>query len=472
MQAFECTGQWWLPNDEGHHAAGTLKVSQSGDLRLWLVGALGQVVTFQSKSHPVILGWVDKSPFGDVVTLHGCVLGGSTVGSGSSTRENYHAARAYFGAHLTQKADFAFNSMLLRLGGLAEWAQVHSGFEQGMLQGGDQDARSALLWYRHKAPLVAEVPGGRLTLGAGLAMHQSAREYQFREPVGLSVYCPDAKSADEMNGDYVYPLQNLMTFVCDRPQEVEVFAVRRGEFPANAAAPDIHVLGPRVQPDDDEVPADPVRSFQMLFTLEDVDFGDFIGRWLRVTGKYGAACNVFFGLQYGPPAFIDMTFPGIVQSLYLYYSNRDDGVAARAEAERRLRGILSGLQTADADWVVDRLEVSPATPLQFVLRKLVEEHPHVMNRLVSDRQERFVGGVINTFKYILLSESDLDAAASHGAQLYWMMQKLRFLFKACLLRELGFSVEKVAALFERDGLYQHVCQIEAAEESQRRHAPC
>ena len=71
MQAFECTGQWWLPNDESHGAAGTLKVSQSGDLRLWLVGGLGPIVLFKSKSHPVILGWVDKSPVGDVVTLDG-----------------------------------------------------------------------------------------------------------------------------------------------------------------------------------------------------------------------------------------------------------------------------------------------------------------------------------------------------------------------------------------------------------------
>ena len=397
-------------------------------------------------------------------------LGGSTVGSGSNTRENYHAARAYFGAHLTQQADFAFKRMSLRLGGLSEWSRGFSGFEKGSLQGGVEEC-AALLWYKYKNPLMAEVPGGHLTLGAGLASQQSDREYQFREPVSLSVNCEDAKSADEMNGDYVYPLQNLMTFVCDRAEEVEEFAVRPGEFPANAAARDIRVIGPRVQPEDEGVATDPVRHFQMLFTLEDVEFTDIVGRWLRVNEKYAAACSVFFGLQYGPPAFIDMTFPGIVQSLCLYYSHRDDGVAARTEAARRLKDVLSNLQTGDADWIVDRLEVSPSSPLQFVLRKLVEEHPRVMNRLVSGRQERFVGGVINTLKYTLLRESDLDAAASHGAHLYWMMQRLRFLFKACLLRELGFSDEKMGALFERNGLYQHVCDIEATEETRRRQAP-
>src|SRR5688572_14510200 len=110
MKAFECTGRWWLPDDEQHDVTGTLKVSQSGELRLWLVGSLGAPARFQSKSHSVILGWVDKSPLGDKVTLAGCMLGGSSFGfseaSGEATRENYHAARGFFGGHLAKREDF------------------------------------------------------------------------------------------------------------------------------------------------------------------------------------------------------------------------------------------------------------------------------------------------------------------------------------------------------------------------------
>jgi len=58
-------------------------------------------------------------------------------------------------------------------------------------------------------------------------------------------------------------------------------------------------------------------------------------------------------------------------------------------------------------------------------------------------------------------------AASHGANLYWLMQKLRFLFKSCLLDDLGFSKEKVMELFGRNPLYRHVCEIETAQEAQR-----
>jgi hypothetical protein len=459
MQPFECTGQWWLPNDDAHGVAGTLKVSQGGALRLWLVGALGEVSPFRSKAHPVILGWVDKSPAGDIVTLRDCPVGGSTVRPGRTTLENYHATTAFFGAHLSRPGDFAFKSMTLRLSGLSEWAHGYTGLSEGLFP-------AVAATYEQKGPFVAEVSGGRLTLSVGIASHQTDRERIFRETVSLGVSCDAVKSADDLNGDFVYPLQNLMTFVSDRAQEVEHFAVRAGEPPTNAMGPDIRVIGPRVQPEDEGAPPEPVGYFQMLFTLKDVDFPSFAGKWLSVSNKFADACSVFFGLQYGPPAFIDMAFPSVVQALHLYYTRRDDGAAARAE-EGRLRGFLSSLPAGDAEWIADRLEGSLSPPLKVVLSKLVEEHPHVMNRLVSNRQDRFVGSVINTLRYIQTRDQEVYGAASHGADLYWTMQKLRFLYKACLLRELGFSDDKAAALFDRNGLYHHVCELEAAEEVRR-----
>jgi hypothetical protein len=470
MKAFECTGQWWLPGDEQHGVAGTLKVSQSGELRLKLFGMLGSEADFQSKMHPVILGWVEESPLGDrVVTLTGCVIGSRSVGSHLPTRENYRAASGFFGGHLAAQADFLFKNMSLRLAGLSEWAHVRTGFGDERISVGAGE-RQALLTYAYVSPLEAAVPGGRLSLGVGMSSEGRHRERLFQEEVELSVFSEVARSTYDLNVDFVYPLQNLMTFVSDRPQEVEDFLVRPGEFPENLGGRGIHVIGVRVQPEEDGDGPEPVHHAQMLFTLADVDFTDFMGKWLHVTRRFLSACNAFFGVQYGPPAFIDMAFPYVVQSLYLYYAQREDGVAGRGEEEGRLKEILASLVPADADWIVDRLGVRPFPPLFLVLRKLVEEHGHVMNPLLSHRQERFVSEVVNTSKYVAFRETEMGQAASHGADLYWMMQRLRFLFKSCLMQELGFPKDKVKTLFDRNGLYQYLCQIEETEERKRQKA--
>jgi hypothetical protein len=395
------------------------------------------------------------------------MLGGSSFGSHEPTQERYHAARGFFGAHLAKRDDFAFKSMSLRLTGLSEWSHNHSGFKEGPVTASVGE-RSPLLTYAYASPLTAEVPGGRVSLGIWMVKSGGHRDHRFQEEARLSIDTVAAKSSDDLNSDFVYPLQNLMTFVCDRPQEVEDFVVRRGEFPDNLMG-GIHVVGARVQPEEDD-DTEPVHHFQMLFTLADVDFAEFVRKWLRVTDRFATACNIFFGIQYGPPAFIDMAFPSVVQSLYLYHAQREDGVAERVEEEGRLKEILSALAPVDAAWIVDRLGARPFPPLHVVLRKLVDEHGLVMNPLISQRQDRFVSEVANTLRYVAFREEEMSQAASHGADLYWMMQKLRFLFKSCLMRELGFPTDKVKSLFDRHGLYRHICQLEEAEERERQKA--
>ena len=38
-----------------------------------------------------------------------------------------------------------------------------------------------------------------------------------------------------------------------------------------------------------------------------------------------------------------------------------------------------------------------------------------------------------------LSDAEEQTAASQGADMYWLLQNLRFLFKACIMSELGFG---------------------------------
>lgn len=253
-------------------------------------------------------------------------------------------------------------------------------------------------------------------------------------------------------------------------QEVERFIVHREDmFALMAGNPAIQVIGAHVQPEDDE-PAEPVYRIQMLFTLEDVEgnFADFVSKWLRLAEVYSDACNIFFGLQYGPPAYIDNKFLTVAQCVALYHARREEGIARRTEEERRLKGILSSLTADDAQWVLDRVGVRPYPPFQDVLSELLDEHRDLLNPLISNRRSGFVSEVMNTLHYVIRRDPEVGLAADHGAALHWMTEKLRFLMKACLLREVGFSPQKIGALFERNGFYQHVRQIETVRTAARK----
>ena len=130
MQAFECTGLWWLPQFEEDQIAGTLSVSANGNLKLALVDSLGHADDpLSQRVHPIIVGSVETCPLGNDITLTHCIPAGKSIGPFLGAKESYHARMGYFGAPLTQESEFVFNAMALRLGGLTEWMHHLSGFE-------------------------------------------------------------------------------------------------------------------------------------------------------------------------------------------------------------------------------------------------------------------------------------------------------------------------------------------------------
>ncbi len=172
----------------------------------------------------------------------------------------------------------------------------------------------SLVEYTPAASVGSPAAGGEVSLALTLKSQHGLHKYAFEEEAYLSVECERVRSADELNGDYAYPLQNLMTFVCDRPQRVEEFSVYPATPSRERPVSPIQVIGARVQPEDDEEAKDPVRRFQMLFTLQDADFAVLVAKWFQLMERYDAACNIYFGLKYGPPAYVDMTFAGMRKS--------------------------------------------------------------------------------------------------------------------------------------------------------------
>src|SRR5262249_13178895 len=155
--------------------------------------------------------------------------------------------------------------------------------------------------------------GGSIIMGLGLRASFSAIEYSFREEAQVKVTCETPISSDEFNEQYGYALRCLMTFVCDKAQRIERFSVWRPDAPDR----EILEIGELIQPDDANA-KDEVSWHEMLFTLEDINFADFIGRWLRLTRVHSAACNVYFGLMYGPPSYVDMKFQYVTNAVQLY----------------------------------------------------------------------------------------------------------------------------------------------------------
>jgi len=472
MENYECRGIWWLPDQEGSSVAGTLDIATDGEIRLSLIGHLGAANDNDpNKSHRIVLGYADDSPCGRAVTLTGCVMTGVVEGTVPGGREEYRASLGYFGAHLESETDFAFRSFLIELSGLSEWASPLSGLnrEPAPFPASKYEGQTIpIATYRVPHRPVGQVPGGKVTLNMGLSSRSESQAFSFREKANFLIDLEMPRSASQINGEYVYPLQNLMTFVSDCPQKVERLSFWRSEDHADwERNPEIRVIGPRVQPNDGDDNHKPIRSNQMIFTLADVDFSTFVNRWVRLSEKFPEAFNIFFGLQYGPPAFVDLTFALIAQVASVYYSGTSEGIVHQEQEEAQLRNLLPSLTVQQAEWLLSHVGVRPNPPFQSILRRLVERHGATLDPILLKRRDAFVNQATNTLQFIERRNAEDQLAASHGSELYWLMQKLRFLIKACFLEELGFRSEQIAAIFHRNAYFQHIRKIETSREQNR-----
>jgi hypothetical protein len=356
--------------------------------------------------------------------------------------------------------------VLLKLGGLSEWARSLSGLHREPTRlpiSRDAGKTVPVATYVVPSPPSGRLTGSTVTLNLGVSAHSAAQTFSFREQANLLLEFDAARTADEINTRFIYPLQNLMTFVADRPQNVERISIwNREDLADSENNPEIRLIGPRVQPEDKKKA---VRSDEMLLTLADVEFASFLEKWLRLAEKYADAFSIYFGIQYGPPAYLDMTFTLVAQSLMLYYSRTSEGLEHRSDEERRLRNILPALQHQDTKWLIDHMGARPYPPFRNVLQKLVERHGVILDPILANRRDAFVNQAASTLQYIERRETEGRGAASQGPELYWLTQKLRFLIKACFLAELGFGTEQIGRFFNRNDYFQHITRLELSRQS-------
>ena len=468
MQPFECSGLWWLPNDEVHQAAGTLKVSANGDIHLALIGSLDSedaVSLNMHIRHPIVLGLVELKPCGELVTLISCALTGRTLNSFSLTSTRYHASKGYFGGHLTEDWHFFPKEITLELGGLTSWAESLCGIRASFpFQPSETDTH--LLSFRQHPPLTSEIPNGQAKLGMCLSKNHTGHQVTYSERATLQFTFSSPEKDDSVSRKLIYHFQNLMTFVTDEPQKVESVSIKVDQGRCDTAdSGSIRIIQPRVYPEEEEGEERSISKHEMLFSLDDVDFSPFVEKWLEFSNRHEEACNIYFGLQYGPPAYIDTTFLGVMQAVHLYFCRTEEGLQQRSREQELLLDVIESVSTACKEWILDHIGPDPYPSFAFAIQRLLLRHRLVIDPLISGRHDRFISDTITTLHYLIHRDQELATSASHGANLYWKIETLKFLLKACFLSELSFEDHAINQMFKRNPLYLRAIQIEKERES-------
>jgi hypothetical protein len=459
VKPFECQGYWWIPGQESLACPGTLRGDESGELRLRLLGVIITPPAEKSSGYdvPTVCGEVVDSdglentlPRSTRVTLRNCFETQHHFGSGGRSTQELFAHRALFGSDLIADHDSPFSSVDLSFSGLASWADDLSGFSDARL------GQFSLAWEHPKPLTEATFQGGRLLFGVGCATFGGGRERRWTESVGVNVWLESPIPESVLEQDVVYPLQNFLTFATDHPNALTKLQIRARE----AHALDwITVLGPRTF-DDESVSADLLR-FKMLFTLADVRsrLEQVFRRWWDVSKRYAAALNLYFGLQYRPPEYSDFRFQLTVQVLALYY-HTTVGAGTDVSPPEPFDVTAIAYPSGLPETTRVLLDSHPLVMAERALVALTERHEEAFGPLIANDsgtgRERFIAAVTETLRYVLTRKASSTGKTPSGTDYYWRCEQVAFLWKICLLHELGFSVAEQTTLLSRNAKYIHL----------------
>jgi hypothetical protein len=421
MQAFECTGFWWLPEAPDQKVSGTLRFTEDAGLMLSLVGALGHGGPgSRDQTFPIVNGMVFDCVLGEEVILRNCGVKEMHYGSSGTTRGDYRATRAFFGGHCDTEKDLCFSDVRLEFSGLSEWASNLTGFSlPEIVATPTGESKNFVTRWASPTPHSGRLNGATISVEATGQLAMKLREYSTKEQVQIWIKSDEPASDDELNKKYVYPLQNFFTFATDHPNSVIRWDLD-----------DLRVLSKRIFRDDNV--AAELTPHKMLFTLSDVAdrLVDLIGKWFEISERLRSVFNVYFAVLYKPDSFLDVKFHFVYQALELYDSSRKGSGPEE-----------SGNPTSDRE----------------LLERLLNENYQTIAPLFASSSGNAITELLRYRNFIMhRTPTSLADDPNFGRRLFWWTQRLMFLMKACFLTELGIPESLQLAWFRRNQMYQRI----------------
>ena len=429
-------GSWWLPDTRERTLSGELTYDDEG-IRVSLLGTLldvPQAVLAMSRSdevYPLILG---ETTSGQPVTLENSRVLYTQVafGPGQSTQRLAPEA-AYLGAHVSSVDDLTWSRLKFRTRHMTEWLGAQSPSEQFQVLRAEKDG--ALV------ELIAESSVDGPPPGAPHVARSAGWQVTPQRPASLR----------DLVRTFMSPLQDLVTLCTASSSLVTGIEVIPAESPANAQDVEVLIDSHRVGAEVDGVLGPP----QMLLPMHALSarFAEAIAAWLDAWTRFRSACSLLVGSEYARPDMFDNRIMNIAQAAEAFHRLRFATLERTQEQhDQRIHDVLQAAPDEYRDWLRRKLRFSNEVDLGRRLRELYEHAGEVATNLAPGREE-FVKVLVAT-RNDLAHRGALDPEANKEV-LYHAVESLKFILKACLIREMNFDGSDTFHLFARHRRYEN-----------------
>jgi hypothetical protein len=442
---FPCQGRFWLPGSEEKSVFGTLTFSRREGAVLSLPDSLPS--SDSRRVFDVILG---QTAGGAYVTLLRAFCTAQPLFPLTPTRPcSYHATFLIVGAAFDSETDMRFSLWQVRVPELKSWAARHGFDENAGEVFADPDQREVRLHYRSPNPkmLLSDGGGPSLSLVFSPLVRISPFERAIRQDVCVEIRLPEGNDALQ---DFMVTTARFEHFLTLATGTL----VRTGAISAMVRTENavdspiiVEVLYEPVR----NAPARTPRPDEFLFSLRDIEGHEqnCFGNWFAKAEWLDPVCVLYFGTLYNPSRYLDFNFLALVQAVEAYHRRASDQTdLTLPEHETRINAILDAVPAAHREWLAGKLKYSNELSLRRRLKILFSQFSYLLDGLIPDHKAT-INAIYDNRNYLTHYDVTLKGRAARGSRLAFLVEVLKLLLQASLLRELGFPDARIQEFIGR-----------------------
>jgi len=325
----ELSGEWWLPEREDRHVAGTLVVEDDGYARLTLIGELRTMFEEGEKSvsddgqttaismtqasldtaavYPRIIGQVGAR----YLTLEDCLRGQHKRNlMGGLASETIHCGQVFDGLGFGAGEPLEFDGIAFQLTWLTHWLQESALDESYDLE--EADNGGALIKIntsvQRRPARTLQLDSGSLTLGHSIGIHgDRVRERTLEQSHYFRIELGSLVPLDGLS-DLASDLQDLLTIAVNRTAEFEgtvelLHPQARHTLPSGKSVrTEVQWYAPWSARDKSMKTA--LSDYDMLFTFKEFGGMDGVARWLPLAARHRSALGRVMATRYSPSMYV------------------------------------------------------------------------------------------------------------------------------------------------------------------------
>ena len=461
----EKTGFFWLPENTEKKLPGVLRISESGEVILEVLGL--------SEDHHLprpfdempflpgeeagnrIVGIVGENKF---VTLDQCLRVNLPFHFPGLWKSTFHARFAFIGFAVESGEDIAFSRIDFSVEGLDEWLGI-----SGIHADYNWEEKSASVQFDPPDEIAFQLSNGiemKIGFTWELPSWPAITEAKITQKAYISLVSAELQPLDDFI-PLLLKIHTFLSFAIDRPVSLrsvtgysteitrEFREGKKREVPIEVYYQSL----PRSEAKSE------IKPFDMLFIYRDVEnhFEEIINRWLKNYEISGPAFNLYFTYHFDSyysdsHRLRDVNFLLLVQGIEtLHRRNSQEMQMPDTEFRTLVDTILGSVPDSKKEWVEEKLRYANELPLRKRISKMIEPFDKFFGS--RGKQKRFINKVVEVRNYLTHYDSNVKTQTNNDNDLSKMLMlhtKLEALFQLHFLRIIGMEVEFIENIVNKN----------------------